>query len=492
MSLAAIDQGTTSTRLLLIGDTNNKQSQASGDPQLKHALPHQQTYPRSGWVEQCPHELLNNIHACLGSLNNCELPAAIGLANQGESCLAWDSKTGEPITPVISWQDSRTQASIKQLQDDGAQELTLARAGLPLETYFSASTLGWIMEQVPEAKSLLRNNRLCLGTTDAFFLQQLTGHFATDISTASRTSLMNLQTGQWDPDLCDLFKVPIEALPEIRSTTGDFGEVQINQRSVPVTASVVDQQASLYGHGCRQPGDLKITFGTGAFALSVTEGNPLTDNTPGLSARDLIPTVAWQLQGQEPVYAFDGGVFSAGSAIDWARKLGLFQHLDQLTNFNPTSAIDRGLVFVPALTGLGAPHWDHSAAGLWIGLSLEHSAMDLLQAILEGIALRTAEVVEAHDQLIPIKRFSIDGGLINNAYFTQYLVNILGRPIEMPQQTELTAYGCALLAGDSLGNKQFVSTSKAKQAVLPNSDSESAARYRFAEAVGRSKHWRSV
>ena len=247
----------------------------------------------------------------------------------------------------------------------------LELSGLPLDAYFSATKLAWIIENIPEAKTLLQQGKLRLGTTDAFFLDNLSGQFVTDITTASRTSLMNLQSGDWSTELCELFNVPIECLPKIAPTTGDFGTIDVQGKQITITASVCDQQASLYGHGCREPGDAKITFGTGAFALAITGDRPVHSPEQGL-----LPTVAWQLQNQPTSYALDGGVYSAGAAINWAKSLGLFESFAQINQFSKSSAIERGLVFVPALSGLACPHWDRKAAGLWIGLSLDTGPME--------------------------------------------------------------------------------------------------------------------
>lgn len=486
MRVAAIDQGTTSTRILLAhGRGASPGANNEAPAEIKHALSHQQFYPHPGWVEQDPEELLGNIRRCLDAVGPVD---ALGIANQGESCLAWDRDTGAAISPVIVWQDSRTQDHIQQLSASGAESLTLARAGLPLDPYFSASKLGWMIKHIPKARELLKANRLCLGTTDAFFLHRLTGVYATDITTASRTSLMNLRTGTWDPKLCALFDVPLQALPEIRATTGHFGELLIDNKPVPVTASVVDQQASLYGHGCRKAGDIKMTFGTGAFALAVTGPEPLATATLPARARGLLPTVAWQGQGEAPVYAVDGGVYNAGSAINWAKDLGLFANLNDINAFHAKPAIDRGLAFVPALSGLGSPYWDRSAAGLWIGLSLEHKAEDLVQALLEGIAFRSAEVLEALGRLSPINRISIDGGLSRNAYFTRFLAKLSGHTITVQSFKELTAYGCAqLAAGDQLPPQP---SSTAPLLVEPQALDGQAIKQRFADALSRSRNWR--
>ncbi|MGD1876111.1 MAG: FGGY family carbohydrate kinase, partial [Kiloniellaceae bacterium] len=259
MTIAALDQGTTSTRALAL--------QPDGTATVVKALEHRQVYPRPGWVEHDPEELIANLRACAEAVEDLE---ALGIDNQGESCLAWNAETKEAISPVIVWQDGRTAETIENLKRGGAEKETLDRAGLPLDSYFSAAKLAWIVQTLPEAQRLLSRGKLRLGTTDAFFLDRLTGRCVTDITTASRSSLMNLESGQWDPELCRLFGVPLEALPEIVATTGDFGAMTVAGKSVPVTASIVDQQAALYGHGCRHAGDGKITFGTGAFALMVT------------------------------------------------------------------------------------------------------------------------------------------------------------------------------------------------------------------------------
>jgi glycerol kinase len=470
MAIAAIDQGTTSTRALRVED--------SGSARIVHAIKHQQHLGADGRVEHDPEELIVNIRACLAAAGKVE---AIGIDNQGESCLAWDAATGRAISPVVVWQDSRTAGEIERLKADGAEAETLARAGLPLDPYFSASKLRWLLDHVAEAKDLLRQKRLRLGTTDAFFLQRLTGICATDGTTASRTSLMNLVSGTWDPVLCDLFGVPIETLPEIRPTMGDFGSID----GVPVTASVVDQQAALYGHGCRVTGDAKITFGTGAFALAVTGSEILRRPDQGL-----LPTLAWQI-GAERSYAVDGGVYNAGSAIDWLLKLGLVPNIEALNHFDAAPAIERGLVFVPALSGLACPHWDRAAAGMWLGMGLETRGSDLAQAVVEGIALRTAEVIAAMAANVAIgRRISVDGGLTRNPYFLRFLVNVLGRELVTRDFNELTAFGCAALA--AMAQRRHLELPPGGETVISPDRDGTAWCERFATAVGRAKTWRQT
>jgi glycerol kinase len=428
--IAAIDQGTTSTRALVLGEDGRLQPVLS--------LPHAQTTPAPHHVEQDAEELLANIQRCLEAAG----ADVIGLSNQGESCLAWDARDGRPVSPVISWQDDRTADVVAQLARDGAAPMVIDRAGLPLDAYFSASKLGWIVRHVPQAADLARQGHLRLGTTDAFFRDRLTGRFETDVATASRTSLMTLATGEWDADLCALFGVPISALPRITPTSGDLGTLAGGAR---LAASIVDQQAALYGHGCRAPGETKITFGTGAFAQCVTGALV----RPG--AAGVLPTVAWQESGSPVTYALDGGVYAAASAVNWARSLGLFAGYDEIATFEG-AAIDRGLAFVPALVGLGAPHWNRAARGAWLGLGLATGKADMMQALLEGIALRSVEVLAAMASVQPVTgQVSVDGGLSRNRYFTGFLADTLGRDLHLSDEAELTAAGLAHMAAQAAG-----------------------------------------
>ena len=431
MKIAALDQGTTSTRSLLLG--------ADGALTPVKSLPHQQDYPAPGHVEQDGEALLANVARCLEAAG----ADVVGLANQGESCLAWDARDGRPLGPVISWQDDRTADVTAALVAEGAGPEVMARAGLPLDPYFSASKLGWILRHNPQAAELARLGHLRLGTTDAFFRDRLTGRYETDIATASRTSLMNLETGEWDPELCRLFGVPLDALPRIGPTSGDLGTLPGGAK---LAASIVDQQAALYGHGCRTPGAAKVTFGTGAFVQCLT-GRLVRPDRPGP-----LPTVAWQAQGQPVTYALDGGVYAAASAVNWARDLGLFRAFCEISVFPAAPAIDRGLAFVPALAGLGCPHWNRGARGAWLGLALADRREDMVQALVEGIALRTAEVLEAMAALQPFRGpVSVDGGLAKNGYFTTFLAEVAGHDLFLPDETEQTAAGLARMAAEAVG-----------------------------------------
>jgi len=468
MRIASIDQGTTSTRILVVD--------REGRGKVVHAARHAQHHPHPGFVEHDPEELIRHITECIEAAGPLD---AIGIDNQGESCLAWDARTGEALSPVIVWQDARSNDTVLRLRAEGGEALTLERAGLPLDPYFSASKLRWLLDNNESVRSGLKRGTVRLGTTDAFFLARLTGICATDVTTASRTSLMDLAKGTWDEELCRLFGVPVETLPEIRPTVSSFGAI----KGVPVTASLVDQQAALYGHGCRKPGDIKITFGTGAFVLAVTGAKIVR-----APERGLLPTIAWQTK-DERHYAVDGGVYNAGSAVEWAERIGLLRNLDELGQFERGAAIERGLAFVPALSGLAAPHWDRSAAGLWIGMGLETERADMLQAILEGVALRTAEVVEAMSASLAIApSISIDGGLTRSAYFRQFLADVLGKKLHLRDVDELTAYGAASLAALGIGHELPVCPVASE--IVPLGSAAASRRERFSEAVNRARGWR--
>ena len=433
-------------------------------------------------MEHDANELLDHVRQLAAQAGDA---VALGLDNQGETVVAWDADSGEPVYNAIVWQDARTLDVTEKLKADGAEALTIARAGIPLDPYFSASKLRWIIDHVPRAKSLLDVGKLRLGTSDSFFLDRLAGVYATDVTTASRTSLMNLDTGQWDPELCRLFGVPLEALPEIRPTVGSFGTAG----RLAVAASICDQQAALFGHGCRRAGRAKITFGTGAFALAVADRNIAADRAGGMSR-----TVAWKIGNAPIAYAIEGGVYDAASAVNWARGLGLFQSYAEIDDFAAPSAIERGIVFVPALSGLAAPYWDRKAAGMWLGLGLDSTKADMMQAMLEGIALLAAEVIDSMNTATPLDgAISIDGGLSNNSYFCRFLARALCRSVAAPGSADLTALGAAQLAMigaglcdiDSLPAAPVERRREAGEPPLP-----ARARERFRSAVERSRDWR--
>ena len=476
--ILAIDQGTTATKTYTL-DTD-------GHFAFCRSVEHRQIYPQPGWVEHDAATLLSNVQKSIEAAIDID---AIGIDNQGETVIAWDGAGGLPIYNAIVWQDQRTTEFTEALKAQGAEHLTLERAGLPLDPYFSASKLRWILKHVPQAAKLLKKGQLKLGTSDSFFIYRLTGEYATDVTTASRTSLMNLATCDWDPDLCEIFEIPIEILPKIRPTTAHFGVLPSKGREIPITASVVDQQAALLGHGCYTSGQIKVTFGTGVFALANVGEHVHSDHTRGI-----LSTVAWQLTHQKPVYAIDAGVYNAGSAVNWAKNLGLFAEFGDLNHFDKPCAILRGLVFVPALSGLACPYWDRSAAGLWLGMSLETTREDLCQAVLEGIALRTAQVLDAIFHLTGKQAsLSVDGGLINNAYFCQFLADITQCKIVVPVSPDITAYGTgrfALIGSGMVKNLSDLAPAKKPKTIINPRNDLTHLKARFDDAVTRSRNWR--
>ncbi|KNY15834.1 glycerol kinase [Shinella sp. SUS2] len=463
MRVAAIDQGTTSTRCLVVED--------GGAWTVAGTRRHAQHHPAPGWVEHDPEELLRNIEAVLEGAGPVD---AIGISNQGESCLAWDAETGKALSPVIVWQDARTADDLAALPP-AAEERSKSVCGLPLDPYFSASKLAWLVKNIPAVSTALQAGRLRLGTTDAFFLDRLCGTFRTDLATASRTGLIDLATGSWSEEMCDLHGVPRHCLPDIAAVNETFGTIG----GTPVKVSIVDQQAALYGHDCRKPGDCKITFGTGAFLLSVTG-----DRRP--PASDLLPTIAWHRKGEAPTFAVEGGVYDAGSALEWARNIGLFSAMEELGSFEGPSALSRGIVFVPALSGLAAPYWDRQAAPLFIGMDHATDRRDMVRAVLEGIAMLTVGLIEAAAQVVPLgESISIDGGLSQSSYFAQFLASASRRSITVPPMHELTALGLAELCGIDVSGAR-----KAAQTFTPDASVSTADHARFARAIERARAWR--
>ncbi|WP_019566391.1 FGGY family carbohydrate kinase [Agrobacterium sp. 10MFCol1.1] len=462
MRIAAIDQGTTSTRCLVISD--------DGTAQLVSSLRHAQFYPKPGHVEHDPEDLLRNIRAVLADAGPVD---AIAIANQGESCLAWDAESGEALSPVIVWQDARTAEALAALPQSAA-ERSKEICGLPLDPYFSASKLSWLLRHNPAVARARAEGRLRLGTTDAFFLDRLASCFRTDLATASRTGLLDLATGAWSPELCALHGVPLDCLPAIGPVNGGFGSIE----GTPIRVSIVDQQAALYGHGCRKPGDCKITFGTGAFLLAIAgHERPLSG--------ELLPTIGWQKQGGAAIFAIEGGVYDAGAALEWARKIGLYVDNTELDGFQGSSAVRRGLVFVPAFSGLAAPYWDRQAVPLFIGMDHATARSDMVRALLEGIALLTVRLIEAAQTFVPIgDTISIDGGLSNSRYFARFLAAASGRTICVPAMRELTALGLAELC-----DIDVTAMRKDAEIFKPDGSVEEADHARFARAIGNARGW---
>jgi glycerol kinase len=463
MRVAAIDQGTTSTRCLVFDD--------GGAWRVAGTRRHQQMHPAPGWVEHDPEELLQNVEDVLAAAGPVD---SIAISNQGESCLAWDAMTGKPLSPVIVWQDARTASALANYAPS-AERRSKEVCGLPLDPYFSASKLSWLIRNIPAVSRALTDNCLCLGTTDAFFLNRLSGSFVTDMATASRTGLLDLATGTWSAEMCELHGVPIHCLPSVTSVDAGFGKVG----DTPIRVSIVDQQAALYGHNCRRPGDCKITFGTGAFLLAVAG-----DARPDTSG--LLPTIAWQRRGEAPTFAIEGGVYDAGAALEWAQRIGLYSEFEELDAFDGPSALSKGIAFVPALSGLAAPYWDRGAAPLFIGMDHATDRRDLVRAVIEGIAILTADLIDAASGVMSLNRaISVDGGLSQSRYFTRFLAAASNRTIAVPPVYELTALGLAELCGI---NVDVLRTPA--ETFVPDGSVTDDHRKTFKEAVQRARAWR--
>jgi glycerol kinase len=479
MNIVSIDQGTTSTKAIMVN--------GDGRETMLGSLRHEQILPRQGWVEHDPAELLANVRLLIDA-GAGEGAQGIALANQGETVVAWDRVSGTPLANAIVWQDQRTAPEIEKLVAAGKADAVRKRSGLPLDPYFSASKLRWMLDHVDGAAALACVGRLGLGTSDSFFIERLTGRYATDITTASRTSLMNLGTCAWDAELCDIFGVPLDLLPEIVPDGEQIGAVATPSGPLPLLASVVDQVAALYGHGCRMAGEGKVTVGTGAFALMLTGFEP-----PVRLGDGIVPTAAWST-AQGRAYAADGGVYTAAAAVEWLMRIGLLSSLGEIDALSGASAASRQVFFVPALAGLACPHWDRSAAGLFIGMDTATGREDMIKAVLEGVAFRIAEVVDtlgfAADAAI-----SVDGGLTRSAYFMRFLSDTCQRPLIGRGEAEVTALGAAHLAQAVAGSRD--PSGRADVSVLPptvrpqlEAGASAPMRAHFADALSRSKGWR--
>jgi glycerol kinase len=446
--LLVIDQGTTSTRAVVYDARLHVVGQGQAE-----VLPN---YPRSGWVEHDPEGLLQSVgpqvtRALDESGVRAERLAAIGLTNQRETTIVWERATGKAIAPALVWQDRRTAAACDRLKDHQAS--ISERTGLVIDPYFSATKMAWILDQVPHARRRAEAGELAGGTVDSFLVWHLTGgqSFVTDATNASRTLLMDLKTLRWADDLCQLFGVPPGILPEIRPSSGEFGRtsgLNFLPDGLPILGIAGDQQASLIGQGCVESGQAKCTYGTGAFLLAHTGGRIVP------SRNGLITTLAATLEGQPPQYALEGSVFVAGAAVQWFRD-GL-KAIGASYEINPLSLESdpmMDVIFVPALTGLGAPYWRPEARGTIFGLTRATSVADLARATLEGVACQVADLIQAMDQDLgsPLSEVRADGGMARSDPFLQFQADLLGLPIRRSPQTESTALGAALLAGLGAG-----------------------------------------
>lgn len=489
---AGLDQGTTGTTALLADEDWGIVSQGYKE----HTL----IYPKPGWVEQDPLDIYNSaltsLHiACLKAGINPGQISCIGLCNQGESCLIWNKKTGIPVYNIIIWQDRRTSAYADELAEQ-AKDLILEKTGLVPDAYFSATKLKWLIDNVPGVTDMLKAGELLAGTLDSWLIWKLTGGriHITDYTTASRTMLFNIHTGKWDDELLSLLDIPVNILPEVRDSSMVYGytdpEVFFGA-SVPITGSVTDQQAALFGQTCFSPGSIKTTYGTGCFMLMNTGDNPVR------SANGLLTTIAWRLENKI-TYALDGGIYVAGAAIHWLRdKLNLFSDCCETANMAESAESNGGVYFVPAFTGLAAPHWDQYARGMIIGLTGGTSKEQIVCAALESVAYQVKDCLDAmnRDTGIPIRAMNVDGGMVNNRFLMQFQADILNIPVNVPVITETTALGAAYLGAFGIGEFNSLSDIACRCALAcsyepkMSEDQRETLLSRWREAVKRSRGW---
>ena len=490
--ILALDQGTTSSRAILF-DANGAIAAVA-----QHEF--EQFYPRAGWVEHDPNEILTSQISCaveaLGKAGARPRDvAAIGITNQRETAIVWERATGKPIHPAIVWQDRRTAAQCKALEESGVGETVSAKTGLVLDPYFSGTKIRWILDNVPGARARAERGELAFGTVDSWLIWHLTSgtRHVTDVTNASRTLLYNIVTGAWDAELLEIFGVPASLLPEVVWSSEPVGEVTttLGLGGATIAGIAGDQQAALFGQLCWTAGEAKNTYGTGCFLLQ-------NIGTEFLRSRHrLITTMAASAQKRRE-YALEGSIFIGGAVVQWLRDnlklIGSSAEVEELAASVPDAG---GVVFVPAFVGLGAPHWDAHAAGMLIGLRRDTKPGHIARAALEAIAFQVADVLDAvhSETATPLAALRVDGGAAVNDLLMQFQADVLGVPVVRPQVTETTALGAAYLAGLAVGFWGGTEELKAKRLGDRRFEPQMAATERverralWQRAVERAKAW---
>jgi glycerol kinase len=490
--LMALDQGTTSSRAIVFDD--------GGEIVALAQCEFKQHYPQPGWVEHDAEEIWSSQRdvACealsKAGVQRADL-AAVGITNQRETVVVWDRSTGEPIHRAIVWQDRRTADVCDRLRSDGCEPMIHAKTGLLLDPYFSATKLAWILDHVPGARAAAEAGRLAFGTVDSWLIYRLTGGkvYVTDASNASRTLLMNIHSGQWDDELLACFGVPSGLLPDIRSSSEVYGNVEsiAELAGVAIAGAAGDQQAALFGQACFESGLAKNTYGTGCFMLMNTGGEPVD------SKNRLLTTVAWQTEGGLE-YALEGGVFVGGAVVSWLRDgLGIIKSSADVEKLALSVPDSGGVFLVPAFVGLGAPHWDSYARGAILGITRGTTAGHIARAAIECIALQVADLADAmrSDAGDSVAELRVDGGAAVNDALLQYQADIMQLPVVRPQVTETTALGAAYLAGMATGvwkgRDSIAGHWKVDRRFEPqmSADEATAIRARWSDAVRRSRGW---
>ncbi len=490
----AIDQGTTGTTVLIFNHSGAIVGRAYSE--------FTQHYPRPGWVEHDAAEIWDVSMRVVGeALGDAKVSArelaAIGITNQRETAVVWDRNTGEPVHHAIVWQDRRGAPFCVQLSEQGHDSMVRDKTGLTIDAYFSGSKVKWMLDNVEGLRERAERGEICFGTIDSWMVYKLTGGHAhvTDYSNASRTLLFNIFDLEWDEDLLRLFEVPREILPSVRPSSFVYGNTDPGaffQAEIPVAGVIGDQQAALFGQAAYERGLAKNTYGTGSFALMNTGTEPMK------SEGELLTTIAWGI-GDEPVeYALEGAIFITGAAVQWLRDgLGIIQNAAETEQLAGSVDSNDDVYFVPALVGLGAPRWDSYARGTIVGITRGTTKAHLARAALESMAYQTKDVIDAmeKDSGIKLPEFRADGGAARNAWLMQFQSDILGVPVEVPENIETTAVGSAYLAGLATGfwksQEELAEKWRLARRYEPRMSEEERERLhsRWKEAVERSRNW---
>jgi glycerol kinase len=488
--ILALDQGTTSSRAILF----DRQGQVAAT--VQHEYP--QHFPQPGWVEHDPIDIWNSQLACAREVLaqsgvDAGQVAAIGIANQRETTVVWDRRTGEPLCHAIVWQDRRTAEICDALRAAGHAPLIQRKTGLELDAYFSATKLQWLLTHVPGARTRAERGELAFGTVDSWLAYKLTGRHVTDVSNASRTMLFNINSLRWDEELLALFKVPASMLPEVVSSAGQVGVTDEAWfgRAIPLAGIAGDQQAATFGQACHRRGMVKNTYGTGCFMLMHAG-----DSAP-VSHNRLLSTVGWTIDGRTD-YLLEGSVFMGGATVQWLRDgLGIIKQSSDVEALALSVPDSGGVMLVPAFVGLGAPHWDAYARGTIVGMTRGTTAAHIARAAVESIAYQSAELLAAmqKDAALAVQEVRADGGAARNDLLMQFQADLLGVPVIRPRVTETTALGAAYLAGLAVGfwdsREEIAAQWQAERRFEPQMP---AARRdelmaRWARAVAHAKSW---
>ena len=482
----AIDQGTTSTRFIVFNE--------NGEIVEKYQQEHRQILPDEYSVEHNANEIWESVKTCIKVVDSkfdiVQL-TSIGITNQRETTVAWNKKTGEPLYNAIVWQDTRTQSICDELSiiDNLTQEFK--KTGLPIATYFSLSKILWLIRNVPEVAKNLEIDNVCFGTIDSWIIYKLTGKHLTDVTNASRTLLLNIETGEWSEKLLESLDIPITSLPKIKPSLSNFGTNNEILKNVPITAVLGDQQASLFGHNCLSKGEIKNTYGTGCFALTNTGEEIIYSNN------GLLTTIAYQIEDLPIQYAVEGSVSIAGAAVQWLRdNLNIIKESSEIESLAMKVKDNGDVYFVPAFSGLFSPHWDPTARGVLVGLTRFSNKSHIARAVLESVAYQSYELLTSmeRDTGVRFEVIKVDGGMINNNLLMQFQSDIFDRVVSSQKVQEITALGVAAASYIFQNNLPLSTMSKVisnSTAWNPNMDQQLRDKYikKWNKAIEKSKQW---